>query len=327
MPEQLTPKQVELDPGSYCRARTARRQRTGGADPTKSRARRRGAGDVPSGVATGACRVARRRARSRGRAHARRPGFGGRFIEARRFVPGDAATVRIAVDRFLKEQCFQLKRNLGHAQIWEAAHDWWTRMRRAFRPGAYRLPRDVEIEVRVTDVPEVRTACSSRCASMRPRTDAASWCGGGIRDRRCGGGRWGSVAAPHAARGTRDWSRKHRGSWRHVASRSSFRNERERLSVALERFLDFLEHEPTTTQPIAAGPNQAARSNSCPATGGASNVSPRGGHRREARRVLVRIADRLARCVRIDGERGGRAHPARSPHRTRRCWRTRSRTR
>src|SRR3978361_653893 len=42
--------------------------------------------------------------------------FGRRIIEARRFVPGNAATLRIAVDQFLQEQGFQLKRNLGQAQ-------------------------------------------------------------------------------------------------------------------------------------------------------------------------------------------------------------------
>ena len=36
------------------------------------------------------------------------------------------------------------------------------------------------------------------------------------------------------------------GTW---LSRSSFRDERERLTVAVERFLDFLEHEPP--QPVS----------------------------------------------------------------------------
>src|SRR6185312_296177 len=43
--------------------------------------------------------------------------FGRRIIEARRFVPGAVATVRTAVDAFLEEQGFQLKRNLGQAQV------------------------------------------------------------------------------------------------------------------------------------------------------------------------------------------------------------------
>ena len=179
--------------------------------------------------------------------------FGGRFIEARRFVPGDAATVRLAVDRFLEEQCFQLKRNLGHAQIWEASRDFWARMRRAFRSSAYRLPRDVEIEVRVSEVPggPHRVLVALRVDATQARTTrlgaaAASVIAGAAA---VGGAALllpmplellaigaGSVAGLG-------------GTW---ASRSSFRNERERLSVALERFLDFLEHEPQR-------PNQSAQ--------------------------------------------------------------------
>jgi hypothetical protein len=171
--------------------------------------------------------------------------FGARFIEARRFVPGDAATVRIAVDRFLQEQGFQLKRNLGDAQIWEASHDWWTRMRRAFRSGAYRLPRDVEIEVRVTDM-----RGGPHRVLVALRVDATS-----ARTTRVGAAA-ASVLAGAAAIGGAAWLLPMPlevlaigaggiaglgGTW---ASRSSFRSERERLSVALERFLDFLEHEP-----------------------------------------------------------------------------------
>ena len=171
--------------------------------------------------------------------------FGSRFIEARRFVPGDAATVRQAVDRFLEEQGMELKRNLGHAQIWEVSRDWWTRMRRTFRPGSYRLPRDVEIEVRVSEVPggphPVLVALrvdATRARTTRVGAATASVIAGAAA---VGGSAWllpmplellamgaGSVASLG-------------GMW---LSRSNFRNERERLGVALERFLDFLEHEP-----------------------------------------------------------------------------------
>jgi hypothetical protein len=171
--------------------------------------------------------------------------FGGRFIEARRFVPGDAATLRRAVDRFLEEQGFELKRNLGHAQIWEAGRDFWTRMRRAFRAGAYRLPRDVEIEVRITEVTggPHRVLVALRVDATRARTTRV-------------GAATASVVASAAAIGGAAWMLPMPlellaigagsvaglgGMW---ASRSNFRNERERLSVALERFLDFLEHEP-----------------------------------------------------------------------------------
>jgi hypothetical protein len=180
--------------------------------------------------------------------------FGRGIIEARRFVPGDVAAARSAVDRFLQEQGFQIKRNLGHAQTWEAARDWWTRVRRAFPSGAYRLPRDVEIEVRVADVPggphpvlvslrvDAVRARSSRVGSAAASliagvaigvggllvlpmpTELLAIAGGGIAGL---GGTW--------------------------ISRSSFRSERERLTVAVERFLDFLGHEPAPAKSERAG--------------------------------------------------------------------------
>jgi hypothetical protein len=171
--------------------------------------------------------------------------FGGRFIEARRFVPGDVATLRVAVDRFLQEQGFQLKRNLGHAQIWEPARDWWTRMRRTFRAGTYRLPRDIEIEVRVTEVPggPHRTLVALRADATRARTTRV---GAAATSLIAGAAAVGGAAMllpmplELLAIGAGSVAGLG-GTW---LSRSNFRSERERLSVALERFLDFLEHEP-----------------------------------------------------------------------------------
>jgi hypothetical protein len=171
--------------------------------------------------------------------------FGRRIIEARRFVPGEAATLRIAVDQFLQEQGFLLKRNLGKAQVWEPGRDWRTRMRRALRAGAYRLPRDVEIEVRITEVPGgphpiliVLRVDAARARATRVGVATASVIAAGLA---IGGGALllpmplelvaivgGSIAGVG-------------GSW---LSRSSYRDECERLTVAIERFLDFLEHEP-----------------------------------------------------------------------------------
>ena len=181
--------------------------------------------------------------------------FGGRFIEARRFVPGDVATLRAAVDRFLEEQGFELKRNLGHAQIWEASRDWWMRMRRAFRAGTYRLPRDVEIEVRVSDVPggphPVLVALrvdATRARSTRVGTATASLIAGAAA---IGGG---AMLLPMpvelAAIGAGTLAGLG-GPW---LSRRSYSDERERLGVALERFLDFLEHEPQRPSQSAQDP-------------------------------------------------------------------------
>jgi hypothetical protein len=181
--------------------------------------------------------------------------FGRRISEARRFVPGNAATLRLAVDQFLQEQGFQLKRNLGQAQVWESGRDWRTRMRRAMRAGAYRVPRDVEIEVRIAEVPggphPVLVALrvdATRLRATRVGAATASLVAAGLV---IGGGAFllpmpsellaiggGSVAGLG-------------GSW---WSRSSYRDQRERLTVALERFLDFLEHEQAPTPQRAPDP-------------------------------------------------------------------------
>jgi hypothetical protein len=181
--------------------------------------------------------------------------FGSRVIEARRFVPGNVTALRTAVDRFLEEQGFEIKRNLGHAQIWEASRDWWTRMRRAFRSGAYRLPRDIEIQACVTEVPG-----GPHPVLVALRVDAAR-----ARNARVGAAAASVVAGAAAVAGSA-WMLPMPvevlaiaggslvslgGTW---LSRSSYRNERERLSVALERFLDFLEHEPPPTSAASNDP-------------------------------------------------------------------------
>ncbi|HEY0250551.1 MAG TPA: hypothetical protein VGC41_03450 [Kofleriaceae bacterium] len=181
--------------------------------------------------------------------------FGRRVIEARRFVPGNVANVRAAVDGFLEEQGFEQKRNLGQAQVWELGRDWRTRVRRAFKAGSYRLPRDIEIEVRVADVPggshPVLVALridTTRARSARIGAATTSLIAGGVgivagalllpmptELIAIGGGGLAGVG----------------GSW---LSRSSYRNECARLTVAVERFLDFLEHEPPATSPRAMDP-------------------------------------------------------------------------
>lgn len=160
-------------------------------------------------------------------------------------MPGDVATLRAAVDQFLEAQGFQRKRNLGHVQVWELGRDWRTRMRRALKAGAYRIPRDVEIEVRVTEVPggphPVLVALrvdATRARATRVGTATASVIAAGIgiaasaallpmplEALAIGGGGLAGVG----------------GSW---LSRASYRTECARLTVAVERFLDFLEHEP-----------------------------------------------------------------------------------
>jgi len=181
--------------------------------------------------------------------------FGRRILEARRFVPGEVANLRLAVDRFLEEQGFQLKRNLGHAQVWEFGRDWRTRMRRALKAGAYRLPRDVEIEVRIAEVPggphPVLVALridATRARTTRVGTATASVIAGALAIG------VGAVMLPMPTELLAIGGGGLAGVGGSLLSRSSYRSECERLTVAIERFLDFLEHEPPPAPQRKADP-------------------------------------------------------------------------
>src|SRR5688572_22478152 len=56
--------------------------------------------------------------------------FGPGLVEARRWVPTDLARTRAAVERFLQEQGFQIKRHRGDITVWEPARDLWSWLRR-----------------------------------------------------------------------------------------------------------------------------------------------------------------------------------------------------
>jgi len=170
--------------------------------------------------------------------------FGPTLLDARRHVPGDVDSVRAAVDGFLDVQGFQIKRRRGDITVWESASGVMTWLRRTFRAGPYRLPRDVEIEVRIAEVPG-----GAHPVLVQLRVDASR-----LRSARAGGAAtalvlgtgaavagaialpiptelvtWGAGAAL-AAGGT-------------ALGRASYRGARERVRTALERFLDFLEQQ------------------------------------------------------------------------------------
>lgn len=171
--------------------------------------------------------------------------FGASTIEARRFVPGDLAGVRSAVERFFAEQGFEVKRHRGETQIWEASRDFWTRVRLAFRKGSYRLPRDVDIEVLVTHVPG-----GPQPVLVRMRVDASRLRGSAVGGATAGlivgaaGAVVGAVLLPIPIELATWAGGAAIGALGVAGGRSSYRTSRERLQTALERFLDFLEHSP-----------------------------------------------------------------------------------
>src|SRR5262249_14153874 len=124
--------------------------------------------------------------------------------------------------------------------------------RRAFRAGAYRLPRDVEIEVRITEVPggphPVLVALrvdATRARGTRVGTATASLLAGAA------GVTAGAILLPMPTELVAIAGGSIAGLGGTWLSRSSYRDQRERLTVAVERFLDFLEHEslPKPSQP------------------------------------------------------------------------------
>jgi len=171
--------------------------------------------------------------------------FGGRLVEVRRFVPGNAASIRAAVDRFLEEQGFQIKRNRSGVQLWEASTDWSARLRRAFRAGPYRLPRDIEIEVTVADVPggPHPVLVGLRVDAARARTTRVSAATASVLAGAAiavGG----ALALPMPTEILTFAGAGLAGIGGTLGARRSYRSARDQLALALERFLDFLEQPP-----------------------------------------------------------------------------------
>ena len=176
--------------------------------------------------------------------------FGSGLVEARRFVPTDLARTRAAVERFLQEQGFQIKRHRGDITVWEPARDLWSWLRRTFRGGPYRLPRELDIEVRVAEMPggphpvlvQLKVDAHRLRGTSVGGSVAAVVLGTGIAIA-------GSVLLPLPTELALWAAGAGAGTIGVVGARSSYRKERERLEIALERFLDFLEHEPPQLAP------------------------------------------------------------------------------
>jgi hypothetical protein len=172
--------------------------------------------------------------------------FGEALVECRRFVPGTLAGVRAAVERFLDTQGFQKRRHQGEVTVWEASSSMSSHMRRAFRAGPYRLPREITIEARVAQL-----AGGPHPILVQLRVDATQarkeriGVGGATAALTVGAAVTGVVLAPTLpldivigstgaiSAGVIGW-----------ATRATHLGAMSRTELALQRFLDFLEHEP-----------------------------------------------------------------------------------
>lgn len=164
-----------------------------------------------------------------------------------RSVAGPIESVRSQVERFLRGQLMQVKRNLGdQGLVWEPAADLVSRVRRAFAIGTrVALPRDCELESNVVADPEDATRVLVRLELHMgaPRQRRAWQAFGGVAAG------LGVIAlgittlhaigpeAVMAAAGSATAA----GSY--VAARKGYRRDLARAESGLLRFLDALEHE------------------------------------------------------------------------------------
>ena len=172
--------------------------------------------------------------------------FGPTTVVAARHVPGVPGDVRKIVDRFLEAQGFQVKRHHGERTVWERAPGIWSSVRRALQGGAVSLPRDVELDVQVSLVPggAYPTFVSLRADASRVRGRHV----GGATAALVGGAAVATVGAfllPIPIE-LATWAGGALAAGGGVlGARASYRGDRTHLTDALERFLDFLEHDPT----------------------------------------------------------------------------------
>lgn len=171
--------------------------------------------------------------------------FGPASVVAARHVPGVPDDLRGTISGFLEAQGFQVKRHHGDRTVWERAPGIWSSVRRAFHGGAFRLPRDVELEVAVNVVPggPHPTFVSLKADTSRVRGRHV----GGATAALLGGAAVAAVGAvllPIPVE-LATWAGGALAAGGGVlGSRASYKTERTNLAHLLERFLDLLEHEP-----------------------------------------------------------------------------------
>jgi hypothetical protein len=172
--------------------------------------------------------------------------LGPRRLVVERVVPGPIEFVRRQVDRFFKDQLMRVKRNFGDRIVWEPAAGFATAMVRAFDWNRqYAIGQGLEIECEVAE----------QSAGPPPRVTVRFLVDVGIQRRhRMGqiaggavlGGAMAAGAVPLVGHLLYEIIAIAGGGTMAVAAvmnaRSSFRRDNERVKLALDRFLDSLEH-------------------------------------------------------------------------------------
>jgi hypothetical protein len=164
-----------------------------------------------------------------------------------RSVSGPPAQVRAQVERFLRSQLMQVKRNLGErGMVWEPAGDLVSRVRRAFDIGQrVALPRDCALESDVVADPEdatrVLVRLSLRLQAPRQKRVWSVLTGVVAGAALAAGGIAAFHTAPAEALSVAAGSATAVGSW--MAARKQYRRDLGRAETGLLRFLDALEHE------------------------------------------------------------------------------------
>ena len=162
-----------------------------------------------------------------------------------RVVPGNLDDVRRRVERFLKDQLMEVRRNYGDRVVWRRAEGFWPGFMRAFDfSHQYALSQGIEIESTVMPAGEPDRV------RIRVTIDAAP-----LRRNRAAGATTGVVAGTALAIGSFFIFPGHLpvellvaagggaaafGSV--VGSRNAYRKDLDRMRDLLERFLDDVEH-------------------------------------------------------------------------------------
>lgn len=177
--------------------------------------------------------------------------YGGATLQARRFVPGTPGAVRETVDLFFRQQGFDVHRRGEDWAVWRRAQGVGGFMRR-LGAGAYRLPANVDYRVRVAAVPGgphpvlVQLEVDARALRAQGvRRGVASLTVGGA------GAVTGVMLLPMPVELAAIAGGVALGVAGVMHGRGAFRATREQVHLSLERFLDFLEHEPARIRPAS----------------------------------------------------------------------------
>ena len=166
-------------------------------------------------------------------------------LAVERVVPGNVDDIRRRVERFLKDQLMEVRRNYGDRIVWRRAEGFWPGFMRAFDFGhQYTLSQGIELESTVAAAGEPDRV------RIRIAIDAAP-----LRRTRAAGAMAGVVTGTALALGSFIFLPGHLPIELLVAagggatavgsvmgSRNAYRKDLDRMQDALERFLDDVEH-------------------------------------------------------------------------------------